>query len=214
MTRSGWNGLTMKSFAPALIDSRTLLSCPRAEHMITRAPGSSATISLRAARPSFSGIVMSRVVTSGLSDCHCSTASMPFDASPTTSWPPLAMASDTTFRMKTASSTTSIRAMFLLLSCSVGSDGDETFDADRPVGLVDQHEPAASEGHSVHVQVHRIGGPLVERNDRSVGHVNHAGGGDLRPPDLSGDAQRGGLQPLGPLRVDGVGRAARRTELD
>src|SRR5438552_16011038 len=32
-TRSGWNGLTTKSFAPSFTDSRTLDSCPRAEHV-------------------------------------------------------------------------------------------------------------------------------------------------------------------------------------
>ena len=35
-TRSGWNGLTTKSFAPDLIASSTLVSWPRAEHMTTR----------------------------------------------------------------------------------------------------------------------------------------------------------------------------------
>jgi hypothetical protein len=63
----GWNGLTTKSFAPSLIDSSTFDSWPSAEHMTTRADGSSSMISLRADRPSFSGIVMSSVVTSGLS---------------------------------------------------------------------------------------------------------------------------------------------------
>jgi hypothetical protein len=53
--------------------------------MITRAVGSSSMISFKAARPSFSGIVMSSVVSSGLSSWKRSIASVPFPASPTTS---------------------------------------------------------------------------------------------------------------------------------
>src|SRR5919202_6142992 len=60
MTRSAWNGLTTKSLAPSLIASRTLDSWPRAEHITTRADGSVPMMSARAARPSFSGIVMFR----------------------------------------------------------------------------------------------------------------------------------------------------------
>jgi hypothetical protein len=48
--------------------------------MTTRADGSSAMISLSAARPSFSGIVMSSVVTSGLSDWKLAIASTPLPA--------------------------------------------------------------------------------------------------------------------------------------
>jgi hypothetical protein len=68
-----------------LIDSITFDSCPSAEHMTTRAPGSSAMISFSAEIPSFSGIVMSSVVRSGLSSWKRSIASVPLPASPTTS---------------------------------------------------------------------------------------------------------------------------------
>ena len=85
MTRSCWKGLTTKSLAPERMASTTLASWPRAEHITTRALGSDAMISLRAARPSFSGIVMSIVQTSGFRRAYCSTASAPLAASPTTS---------------------------------------------------------------------------------------------------------------------------------
>src|SRR5215216_459251 len=111
MTRSGWNGLTTKSLAPSLIASSTFDSWPRAEHMTTFADGSAAMMSARAARPSFSGMVMSSVIRSGLSAWNCASASTPLPASPTTSWPPLARASLTIFRMNAASSTTSTRAI-------------------------------------------------------------------------------------------------------
>ena len=68
-------------------------------------------ISLRAVRPSFSGIVMSSVMTSGLSSWKRAIASVPLPASPTTSWPPLVSASLTIFRMNAASSTTRTRAI-------------------------------------------------------------------------------------------------------
>src|SRR6185295_16098934 len=137
MTRSGWNGLTTKSLAPSLIASSTLASWPRAEHMTTRADGSAATISARAARPSFSGMVMSRVIRSGLSSWKRWIASTPLPASPTTSWPPLARASLTILRMNAASSTTSTRAIvksdsFLGAWGLESFRGDGTRSSDRP----------------------------------------------------------------------------------
>ena len=53
--------------------------------MMILADGSSAMISRRASRPSFSGIVMSRVMSSGESAENCCTASTPLAASPITS---------------------------------------------------------------------------------------------------------------------------------
>src|SRR3954453_2123889 len=136
MTRAGWNGLTTKSLAPSLMASSTFDSWPRAEHMTTRADGSAATISARAARPSFSGIVMSRVIRSGLSSWKRWIASTPLPASPTTSWPPLARASPTILRMNAASSTTSTRAIvnsIPSLDWGLGAfRGDGTRSGDRP----------------------------------------------------------------------------------
>src|SRR4051812_28834484 len=204
--------------------SRTLVSWPSAEHMTTRACGSIAMISLRAARPSFSGMVMSRVMPSGLRAWNWSTASWPLAASPITSWPPLLRASETTFRMKTASSTTSTRAIGIIslvrgsacsCSCSwLGGGGVrvavlvgrrrvvvKALDADGPVGAAHEHQPALRERRAVHVEVDGLVGRAVELDDRAARQGHGLGRGHPRPPELDGHAQLRLAQPV-------AGRAA------
>ena len=60
ITRSAWNGLTMKSLAPDWIASITIDCCPIAEHITHVAFGSAALISLSAWIPSLLGIVISK----------------------------------------------------------------------------------------------------------------------------------------------------------
>src|SRR6476661_7938966 len=202
MTRSGWNGLTTKSLAPSLIASRTLASWPRAEHMTTRADGSAATISASAVRPSFSGMVMSRVIRSGLSSWKRATASTPLPASPTTSWPPFASASLTILRMNAASSTTSTRAMVIsvpsllwsLGSAEAGRDqvigrracalsasnaltgrgvvADERVDLDGPFAALGDDEPAGAKAHAVDEEVDGLVRLAIEIDDRAGGRAD------------------------------------------
>src|SRR5215831_15692755 len=108
-TSSARKGLTMKSAAPASMASITSDSWPSAEQMTTTALGSPLTISRVASMPLLYGITMSMVVRSGLSERYFSMASMPWVASPTTSYPPELKMSRIMFRMNTASSTISTR---------------------------------------------------------------------------------------------------------
>src|SRR5205823_8882775 len=80
-TSSPRKGLTMKSVAPASMASITSDSWPRAEHMITTAPGSCWTISRVASIPDLYGITMSMVTRSGLSSRKRLTACTPSSAS-------------------------------------------------------------------------------------------------------------------------------------
>src|SRR4051812_23437086 len=93
--------------------------------MTTRADGSAPMMSARAASPSFSGIVMSSVMRSGLSSWKRATASAPLPASPTTSWPAAERASLTILRMNAASSTTRMRAMAFPFFLDEGELADE-----------------------------------------------------------------------------------------
>src|SRR5467141_1334095 len=108
-TSSPRKGLTMKSVAPASIASITKDSCPRAEHMITTAPGSCWTISRVASMPDLYGITMSIVTRSGLRSRKRLTAWTPSSASPATANPAVVKMSRSVLRMKSASSTISTR---------------------------------------------------------------------------------------------------------
>src|SRR5579872_5313490 len=103
-TFSGWNGLTMKSRAPADMASMTMFFWPMAVHMITLALASSFLISRTALMPSISGIVMSIVTRSGFNARYISTDSRPLVASPATSYPLLVRIFFSVTRMNNASS--------------------------------------------------------------------------------------------------------------
>src|SRR5690606_24959775 len=64
-TRSGWQGLTTYSLAPAWISSLPVACCPMALHMVMTAFSSIFRISLTAVIPSISGMVISMVTRSG-----------------------------------------------------------------------------------------------------------------------------------------------------
>src|SRR4051812_2165874 len=226
MTRAGWNGLTTKSFAPSLIASRTFDSWPRAEHMTTFADGSAATISPSAARPSFSGIVMSRVIRSGFSAWYCEIASTPLPASPTTSWPPLARASLTILRMNAASSTTSTRAIEIRFLPSelrgwgfrVRERGpvigrgpavlrrrrlrgrrlapDERLDLDRPLAGLGYDEVAGGEAQAVDEEVDRLVRVAVELDEAAGRHPDEVADRHVAPAELGPDAHVNAAQRL------------------
>ena len=121
--------------------------------------------------PSFSGIVMSIVQTSGLSSAYCSTASLPFAASPTTSWPFWTRMFLIIIRMNAASSVIRTRA----ISCSPrrGSVGTRSRrDLQRRQGddlhgvlAVHQDEASLREGTAVDQHVDSIGRSAVELDD-------------------------------------------------
>src|SRR5690349_2367015 len=225
MTRAGWNGLTTKSFAPSLIASSTFDSWPRAEHMTTLADGSAATISPRAARPSFSGIVMSRVTRSGLSDRYCETASTPLPASPTTSWPPLARASLTILRMNAASSTTRTRAIEIrFLPWSLGGGpvrrnrsgdrpggrrlerarrlrdrrlaADERLDLDGPLAALRDDQAAGGEAQAIDEEVDRLVRLAVEVDDAAGRHPDEVADRHAAPAELGPHAHVDAAQRL------------------
>ena len=185
--------------------------------MITRAAGSSSMISLRAAMPSFSGIVMSSVVRSGLSSWKRSIASAPLPASPTTSWPPLVRASRDHLAHERRvvddehsghQVTSFLRVVVVLVK--------DVLDAHGPVRAVGHHEAAGGEAPAVHVQVDRLVGLTVELHHRAGRQPDDLGGGHLRAAELGphahGDAGQRGRAVRGARRAVGAragGRARR-----
>ena len=103
----GSNGLITKSLAPALKASVTIDCWPMAVTMATLASGSMFLISLRAVKPSMSGMVMSNNTMSGRNSLYTSTAWVPVLASKT-SYPLWVSSFLQRIRMNAASSTTMI----------------------------------------------------------------------------------------------------------
>src|SRR6267142_480442 len=102
-----WGASAMGAYSPSTFF--TTATCPRAEHMITTAPGSCWTISRVASMPDLYGITMSIVTRSGLRSRKRLTAWTPSSASPATANPAVVKMSRSVLRMKSASSTISTR---------------------------------------------------------------------------------------------------------
>src|SRR5438309_4707626 len=115
-----------------------------------------------------------------------------------TSWPFLVSASPTIFRMKTASSTTSTRAMSAGSFRWRGSVGgrEDLLEADGPLVLLDGDEPAHGDARPVDVDVDGVLGAAVELDDHAVGQRRGLGRAQARAAELGPHAQRHVAQRL------------------
>src|SRR5436305_1246027 len=101
--------------------------------------------------------------------------------------------------MKTASSTTSTRAMSggSFLGC-VGS-GEDVFESHGPLVLLEGDEPAGRDARAVDEDVDGVVGRAVELDDRAVGQTGGVGRAQARAAELGPDAQRDLAQRLAQL---------------
>src|SRR5713101_4333269 len=112
------DGLPTNSIAPSS-SARSVLAAPSLESELTMTMGRGFVVMISAVawRPSTRGILMSMVMTSGLSDSAIETASRPSLALPTTCICPSALKIvSSTLRMKAESSTTRIRIFLLVVA--------------------------------------------------------------------------------------------------
>ena len=166
-------GLTIKSLMPACTASTTMASWPMAEHITTLALLSLARMAFSASSPSMFGMVMSIRTKSGWSSKYFSTASLPSTASCRSVKPFLVSVSRITFRMKAASSTIRILAMFLIpffISVSLEVCQAPQFrlleylcDTHAEV-IVDNHYVSPRNAQAVHKDIHLVSSQLVQNN--------------------------------------------------
>src|SRR5688572_25844091 len=95
--------------------------------------------------------------------------------------------------MKTASSTTSTRAMPRSRSFRLGIWGpvEQALDPDRPAASVGDHEPAEGQGPAVDVDVDEVLRLAVELDDGARRHPDGPGHRHARAAELGGDTHRG-----------------------